>query len=56
MGYDRFIFTGYARCPKCRTGLIMVDNEPVCCPVCELKKCEDIRSLERESHISQIIY
>jgi exosome complex RNA-binding protein Csl4 len=37
---EKMHFTGYCRCPHCRTGLIIVDNKAVSCPVCELRKDE----------------
>ena len=55
MGYDKFVFTGYAKCPCCQTGMIMVDNKVVSCPVCELKREEKTQKLGNGTPVSQAI-
>ncbi|MFX1375204.1 MAG: hypothetical protein ACFFA0_05275 [Promethearchaeota archaeon] len=55
MGCEKFMFVGYVRCPYCRTGMIVIDNEVVSCPVCEVKQQEKAERLGRGNHISQVI-
>ena len=55
MSFDRFHFTGYCHCPYCKTGLIIVDNKAVSCPVCELKRDEKAQKLEKEIGISTVL-
>ena len=55
MGYDKFVFTGYAKCPCCQAGMIMIDNKVVSCPVCELKREEKAQKLGKGTPVSQAI-
>ena len=55
MGNKRFAFTEYAKCPCCQTGMIIVDNKVISCPVCELKRQDKAEKLERGNNNSQVI-
>ncbi|MHA2049703.1 MAG: hypothetical protein ACW986_08825 [Promethearchaeota archaeon] len=35
MGFEEFNFTKRYRCPSCKTGMIVIDNKIVSCPICE---------------------
>jgi uncharacterized Zn finger protein (UPF0148 family) len=54
MNLVRAPFVGACHCPYCKTGLIVIDNKPVSCPVCELRKLKESYQLERRKLISQM--
>ncbi|MFW9878339.1 MAG: hypothetical protein ACFFG0_35095 [Candidatus Thorarchaeota archaeon] len=53
MSFEGFNFIGNCHCPYCKTGLIMIDNKPVSCPVCELQRLKKFHTVEKRHRISQ---
>lgn len=51
MSFEDFNFTVRTQCPNCKTGMIIIDNKVISCPLCELKRKEKTEVLKKKGKI-----
>ncbi|MHA1932248.1 MAG: hypothetical protein ACW96X_06885 [Promethearchaeota archaeon] len=53
MSFEDFNFILRTHCPHCKTDMIIIDNEVISCPLCELTRREKNSKLEKKGALYQ---
>ena len=53
MSFNDFNFVSRTHCPHCKTVLILIDNDIVFFPLCEIMKKEKLSELETKREVYQ---